>query len=83
MVMRTVMTAFLVVDTKIETPEAYEEYKAKARPIIEKFGGRYRARGGRAASRRRRQSNRTSTARSRLCAIPTPSRRSSSSKAFR
>jgi uncharacterized protein (DUF1330 family) len=40
------MAAFLVVDTKIENPEAYEEYKAKARPIIEKFGGRYRARGG-------------------------------------
>jgi uncharacterized protein (DUF1330 family) len=40
------MTAFLVVDTKIENPEAYEEYKTKARPIIEKYGGRYRARGG-------------------------------------
>ncbi|WP_136796383.1 DUF1330 domain-containing protein [Desulfosediminicola ganghwensis] len=40
------MSAFLVVDTKINNPEAYEEYKKLARPIVEKFGGVYRARGG-------------------------------------
>ncbi len=40
------MSAFLVVDTKIDNPEAYEEYKALARPIAEKYGGVYRARGG-------------------------------------
>ncbi|MEX2367799.1 MAG: DUF1330 domain-containing protein [Pseudohongiellaceae bacterium] len=40
------MSAFLVVDTKIENHEAYEEYKALAKPIAEKFGGVYRARGG-------------------------------------
>lgn len=40
------MTAFVIVDTKIEDPEAYEEYKAMARPIAESFGGAYRARGG-------------------------------------
>ena len=40
------MSAFLIVDTAIENPEAYEEYKALAKPIVEKFGGRYRARGG-------------------------------------
>ena len=40
------MAAYLVVDTQIENPEAYEEYKALARPIAEKYGGVYRARGG-------------------------------------
>lgn len=40
------MSAFVVVDTKINNPEAYEEYKALARPIAEKYGGIYRARGG-------------------------------------
>ncbi len=40
------MSAFIIVDTKIENPEAYETYKAKAKPIAEKFGGIYRARGG-------------------------------------
>ncbi|MEZ5811709.1 MAG: DUF1330 domain-containing protein [Rhizobiaceae bacterium] len=37
---------FMLVDTRIEDPEAYEEYKALARPIVEKYGGIYRARGG-------------------------------------
>lgn len=40
------MSAFLIVDTKIENPDKYEEYKKLARPIAEKFGGVYRARGG-------------------------------------
>jgi len=40
------MVAYVVVDTKIENAEAYEEYKARAKPIAEKFGGVYRARGG-------------------------------------
>lgn len=40
------MSAFLVVDTKVKNPEAYEEYKKLAKPIAEKFGGVYRARGG-------------------------------------
>jgi uncharacterized protein (DUF1330 family) len=40
------MSAFLVLDTKIKNPEAYEEYKKLAKPIAEKFGGVYRARGG-------------------------------------
>jgi len=40
------MSAFLIVDTKISNMEAYEEYKAQARPIAEKYGGVYRARGG-------------------------------------
>jgi uncharacterized protein (DUF1330 family) len=40
------VTAYVIVDTKLRNADAYEEYKAKARPIIEKFGGIYRARGG-------------------------------------
>ena len=40
------MSAFLVVDTQITNPEAYEEYKSLAKPIAEKYGGRYRVRGG-------------------------------------
>ncbi len=40
------MSAFVVVDTKINNPEAYEEYKKLAKPIAEKYGGVYRVRGG-------------------------------------
>jgi len=40
------MSAFLVVDIKISNSEAYEEYKELAKPIVEQFGGVYRARGG-------------------------------------
>ena len=40
------MSAFIIVDTKIRDAEAYEEYKRLARPIAEKYGGVYRARGG-------------------------------------
>ncbi|MCP4319091.1 MAG: DUF1330 domain-containing protein [Hyphomicrobiales bacterium] len=40
------MSAYVIVDTKINDPEAYETYKAQARPIAEKYGGVYRARGG-------------------------------------
>ena len=40
------MSAFVVVDTKISNPDAYEEYKSLAKPIAEKYGGVYRARGG-------------------------------------
>jgi len=40
------MSAFLVVDTKIEDPEGYEAYKTLAKPIAESYGGVYRARGG-------------------------------------
>jgi uncharacterized protein (DUF1330 family) len=36
----------MIVDTKIADPAAYEDYKALARPIIERFGGVYHARGG-------------------------------------
>lgn len=40
------MSAYVIVDTKIKDPEAYEQYKALARPLVEKHGGIYRARGG-------------------------------------
>ncbi len=40
------MTAYVIVDTKINNPDKYEEYKALARPLVEKYGGIYRARGG-------------------------------------
>ena len=41
------MAAYLIVDTLLNDPNLYEEYKSKARPLIEKFGGEYLARGGR------------------------------------
>ncbi|MBZ0215025.1 MAG: DUF1330 domain-containing protein [Fimbriimonadaceae bacterium] len=40
------MVAYVIVDTKISDPDAYEGYKAQARPLVEKFGGIYRTRGG-------------------------------------
>ena len=40
------MSAWLIVDTKITNPEAYEKYKALAGPMVAKHGGTYRARGG-------------------------------------
>ena len=40
------MSAYVIVDTKISDLEAYEGYKALARPLVEKYGGIYRARGG-------------------------------------
>ncbi len=40
------MPAYVLVDTKITNPDAYEEYKALARPLAEEHGGTYLARGG-------------------------------------
>jgi uncharacterized protein (DUF1330 family) len=45
------MAAYLIVDTLLNDPKLYEEYKAKARPLIEKFGGEYLARGGKTTLR--------------------------------
>ena len=39
------MAVYMVVDTKIKNPEAYEEYKIKAKPIVEAYGGEYLAAG--------------------------------------
>jgi uncharacterized protein (DUF1330 family) len=41
------MPAYLIVDTLLDNPDLYEQYKVKAKPLIEKFGGEYLARGGR------------------------------------
>jgi uncharacterized protein (DUF1330 family) len=40
------MTTYLVVDTLLTNPELYEQYKLVAKPIVEKHGGTYLARGG-------------------------------------
>lgn len=40
------MAAWMIVDTDVHDADAYETYKAKARPIVEKHGGEYVARGG-------------------------------------
>ena len=40
------MSAYIIVDTKIIDAERYETYKKLAKPIAEKYGGIYRARGG-------------------------------------
>ena len=40
------MTAYLIVDTKIIDQKAYEDYKIRAKPIAEHYGGEYLARGG-------------------------------------
>ena len=40
------MAAYLVVDTKLTNPALYEEYKLKAKPLVEKSGGEYLVRGG-------------------------------------
>jgi uncharacterized protein (DUF1330 family) len=41
------MAAYLLVDTLLDNADLYEQYKLKAKPLIEKFGGEYLARGGR------------------------------------
>jgi uncharacterized protein (DUF1330 family) len=38
--------AYVLVDTKISNSENYEIYKSKAKPIAERFGGKYLTRGG-------------------------------------
>jgi len=40
------MAAYLVVDTRLESPELYEQYKLRAKPLVELYGGEYLARGG-------------------------------------
>jgi len=40
------MATYLIVDTLLEKPELYEEYKLKAKPLVEQYGGEYLARGG-------------------------------------
>ena len=40
------MAAYLIADTLLTDPDAYEEYKRNARPLAEKHGGEYVVRGG-------------------------------------
>ncbi len=40
------MAAYLIADTLLTDPELYEQYKLKARPLAEQYGGEYIARGG-------------------------------------
>jgi len=40
------MTTYLIADTKVHDAENYERYKALARPVAERYGGEYLARGG-------------------------------------
>ena len=40
------MAAYLIADTLLNDPAEYEEYKLRAKPAAEKFGGQYLARGG-------------------------------------
>ena len=40
------MAAYLIVDTQLTDPPAYEAYKLRAKPLVERFGGEYLARGG-------------------------------------
>jgi uncharacterized protein (DUF1330 family) len=40
------MAAYLIADTVLTNPELYEQYKLKAKPLAERYGGEYLARGG-------------------------------------
>ena len=38
--------AYILVDVKIKNNENYDKYKSLAKPLVEKFGGKYLTRGG-------------------------------------
>jgi uncharacterized protein (DUF1330 family) len=40
------MAAYLVAQLKIHDPAMFQRYREAVTPLIERFGGRYRARGG-------------------------------------
>ncbi len=40
------MPGYLVLNIAVKDPKKFEEYRQKAAPLIEKFGGRYLIRGG-------------------------------------
>jgi uncharacterized protein (DUF1330 family) len=42
------MSAYVIVEIDIVDPAGYEEYKKLAGPTVEKYGGKYVARGGKA-----------------------------------
>lgn len=41
------MVAYVIVDTQLTHPDVYEQYKLRAKPLVESHGGEYLARGGR------------------------------------
>lgn len=41
------MAAYVLVQVEVTDPEAYREYAQGAAPIVERYGGRFLARGGR------------------------------------
>jgi uncharacterized protein (DUF1330 family) len=43
---RNIVTAYLIVDNEITDPKAYDEYRRQVMPLVERFGGRFRVRGG-------------------------------------
>ncbi len=42
------MAAYVIVEIEVTDPQLYEEYRRQVPPSIEKYGGRFVARGGRA-----------------------------------
>ena len=42
------MAGYVIANVHVQDPEAYEQYKQMVPAIIERFGGHYLARGGRA-----------------------------------
>ena len=42
------MSAYVIVDVKVEDPERYEKYKSMTLATLEPFGGRFVTRGGHA-----------------------------------
>ncbi len=40
------MSAYLILDVDIHDPVKYKTYMEKAKPLVEKYGGKYHVRGG-------------------------------------
>ncbi|MEM7209998.1 MAG: DUF1330 domain-containing protein [Pseudomonadota bacterium] len=40
------MTAYVIVDVKVNDPERYEDYKSMVPPTLEAYGGKFVVRGG-------------------------------------
>lgn len=40
------MSAYLILDVDIHDPEKYKDYMVLAKPLVEKYGGKYHVRGG-------------------------------------
>lgn len=40
------MSAYIIVDIRVNNAAEYEKYKALAKPLVEQYGGKYLVRGG-------------------------------------